>query len=628
MPRDDPHPPLAGPGTLDKLAFLARVSEVLSTSLDFDRVAAAVADLCVPQMGDWCLVDVVEGERDVRRVAASAADPAHLPLLAELQQRYPPSWDSPQPGPLAIRTGAPVPLPEIDAELISRHSYDEEHAALMHRLGIHSAVALPLVTQGRTVGALTLAFTARGRQLAGFDPQLAQELARRVAVALENARLYRELADREEQMRGAWELARQADRRKDEFLALLGHELRNPLAPILTALELLHRKDDGALGRELRILDRQVKHLKRLVDDLLDLSRITSGRLQLSLERVDLATVVGHALEMVAPLIEEREHHLDLDLPAGTLLLRGDPVRLAQVLANLLNNAARYTPRGGQVAVRARREGGEIVLTVRDSGKGIPQDVLPTLFEPFTQERQPPDRREGGLGLGLKLVQSLVELHGGSVTARSEGRDRGTEVEVRLPGRGAAGGVAAIAAGRPRQQGEALRILVVDDNRDAAEALAELLRLEGYQVVAAHEGRVALAMAAERPPDVALLDIGLPVMDGYELARRLRRQPSDHPLRLIALTGYGQEHDRRRSQAAGFDDHLVKPVDLATLRQALTGVPGAAGGSQLDVELPGADAAPPPRRAAAPATQDADDEPAADPSPPALTRDEEGEPLP
>jgi two-component system CheB/CheR fusion protein len=373
----------------------------------------------------------------------------------------------------------------------------------------------------------------------------------------------------------AEEALRQADRRKDEFLALLAHELRNPLAPITNALHLLRTGAD--LGEQDRhdafdVLERQVEHLVRLVDDLLDVNRITRGKIHLQKERVDVATVVARSVEGSRPLIDARRHALEVSLPQEPLVLEADPVRLAQALWNLLNNAAKYTPEGGRIGLTVRREGGEVVFRVRDNGMGIRPDMLGKVFDLFAQAERTLDRAEGGLGIGLTLVRRLTEMHGGTVEAHSEGPGRGSEFVLRFP-------LPPVAAGDavpqpdlvpPRSPVPGRRILVVDDNLDGARSLAKLLRLFGNDVRTVHDGRAALEVAAEYRPQVVFLDIGLPGMDGLEVCRHLRRQPGLGQTMVIALTGYGGDDDRRRSQEAGFHAHLVKPVDLDTLREVLS----------------------------------------------------------
>ena len=378
------------------------------------------------------------------------------------------------------------------------------------------------------------------------------------AAAAEHANLLRELEA--------------ANRAKDEFLAMLGHELRNPLSPIVTALDLLKRRGDGSTNREQDIIERQVGHLIRLVDDLLDVSKITRGKIVLRKEPLEIAGVVAKAVEIASDVFEERRHRLSIDVPAEGLRVEGDPVRLAQVLANLLTNAARYTDAGGSVSIRAGRDGQQVVVTVKDSGIGIAPELLPRIFDLFVQGGRSTDRKEGGLGLGLALVKSLVDLHGGSAVARSDGPGSGSEFEIRLPATSAAERTAEAAPAPPaKSQVPAKRVLVVDDNEDSAELLCEMLKWVGHEVAVAHDGPSALAQVDRFVPEVAVLDIGLPVMDGYELGKRLHELPRGAACRLIALSGYGQDRDRARSQAAGFEAHLVKPVDAQRLLQVIAG---------------------------------------------------------
>jgi PAS domain S-box-containing protein len=368
----------------------------------------------------------------------------------------------------------------------------------------------------------------------------------------------------------AREQAEAGNRAKDEFLALLGHELRNPLSPILTALELMRLRDAAAFPKERAIVERQVKHVVRLVDDLLDVSRITRGKVSLDRRRCDLADVVASAVELTSPLLEQREHRLTVRGTRG-MIVDGDPLRLSQVFANLLTNAAKYTPRAGDIVIESVRSEGSVRVSVRDTGIGIRADMLRNVFDLFAQERQALDRSEGGLGLGLSIVRSLVELHGGKVEARSEGLGQGSEFSVSLP---VSSELDAPASPRPPRRRSSLpsgiSVLVVDDNEDAADLLAQALGDWGEIVRVAHDGPAALRVLETFTPDVALLDIGLPAMDGYELARRLRALPALANVRLVAVTGYGQARDREAAEQAGFHEHVVKPVDLSKLEGLLS----------------------------------------------------------
>ncbi len=369
----------------------------------------------------------------------------------------------------------------------------------------------------------------------------------------------------------AEEQLRDQDRRKDEFLATLAHELRNPLAPIRTGLELIQITNDASVVHRVhQMMGRQLVHLVRMVDDLLDISRVTMGKVQLVTERVEIDHVINSAVETVRSLFEKNGVELVLDVAADPLVVQGDPTRLAQIVANLLSNAAKYTPRGGRVVVSAALRGEQVEIAVTDTGIGIPPEKLPQVFEMFAQLGQSIDRASGGLGIGLTLARRLVELHGGTIDAQSEGPGRGARFVVRLPLRTIAHEQRSTVAPVPR--GASLRILVVDDNVDAAEALAALLEISGHAIRLAHTGQDALSIAVEQRPDVLLLDIGLPGIDGYEVARRIRADSSQPQPMLVALTGWGAEEDRRKGRDAGFDEHLVKPVDHARLAALLAAV--------------------------------------------------------
>jgi signal transduction histidine kinase/DNA-binding response OmpR family regulator len=430
------------------------------------------------------------------------------------------------------------------------------------RAGCRASRSTPLRTSGGESVAIIVTFFQRPHDPAESETRLVELYARQAAESIDNARLY--LAIRE------------ADRKKNEFLAMLAHELRNPLAPLLNSLYMLRsgRLGGPEAGQVQDIAERQARHLVRLVDDLLDVSRIHTGKIQLRTGPVDLREAVARAAEAVRSLIEARRLELTLSLPDEPLPLTADAARLEQVLANLLNNAAKYTEPGGRITVEARREREEVVVRIQDTGIGIAPELLPRVFDLFAQAEQSLDRSQGGLGIGLTLVRRLVELHGGSITAASAGVGLGSEFVARLPMASAACPDAAHAGDRrdPIPDGGApatMHVLVVDDNTDAARVLARLLEARGYQVEVAHDGPAALAQAQARPPDAILLDIGLPGVDGYEVARRLRAVDGPDRALLVALSGYGREEDRQRSREAGMDAHLTKPVDPQTLDELL-----------------------------------------------------------
>jgi signal transduction histidine kinase/CheY-like chemotaxis protein len=376
-----------------------------------------------------------------------------------------------------------------------------------------------------------------------------------------------------QQIEEANQEAQRASRAKDEFLAMLGHELRNPLAPILTALQLMRLRGGTGAEKERAVIERQVNHVVRLVDDLLDVSRITRGKVDLRKQHLEIAEAVAKAIEVASPLLEQRQHRLTVNVPQRGLVVDADPARLAQVISNLLTNAAKYTEPNGAITIDASSDGDEVVLEVRDTGIGISSDLLPRVFDLFWQEPQALDRSQGGLGLGLAIVRTLVSVHGGTISAHSEGRGHGSEFTLRLPlverGRATVPQAQEPAARAATHDGK--RVLIVDDNVDAAEMLGFALESMGCTIQIAHDGPSALRVAQRFVADIALLDIGLPVMDGYELARRLRELPGFAQTHLVAVTGYGQQDDRRRSSEAGFNAHLVKPVEIEAIAEVVRG---------------------------------------------------------
>jgi signal transduction histidine kinase/ActR/RegA family two-component response regulator len=364
---------------------------------------------------------------------------------------------------------------------------------------------------------------------------------------------------------------RDADRRKDEFLAMLAHELRNPLAPIGMAAKILRlgQATPGRVQQTCEIIDRQIRHMTRLLDDLLDVSRVTRGSVVLAQELLDMGAIVRDAVEQARPLVEARCHRLSLALPTQAAQVCGDGTRLVQIVTNLLNNATRYTPQGGVIELELTQDGSTVQLVVRDNGIGIDAALLPHVFDLFVQGDRSSDRAQGGLGVGLALVKSLVEQHGGSIGAASAGQGTGSEFTIRLPRTHEDPPALALPRQGDTDAVRALDILIVDDNADAADTLSMYLSTMGHQLRVAYEGHSALGLAAETAPDVLLLDIGLPDIDGYELAQRVRALPQTTHATLIALTGYGQDSDRERSVAAGFNHHLTKPVDVAALLRLL-----------------------------------------------------------
>jgi signal transduction histidine kinase len=430
--------------------------------------------------------------------------------------------------------------------------------------GIRAVQSTPLVTRdGRLLGMLSNHWNEQHRP-AARELRYLDLLARMASDYIERTQAEQSLLE--------------ADRRKNEFLAMLAHELRNPLAPIGNAVEVLQRSrgDDDRVEEASALLDRQVRQLVRLVVVLLDMSRITSGKIELRRELVELGSIINQAVEGTRWLVQSMEHELQVTMPMHPLRLRADPARLSQVVSNLLTNACKFMDRGGRIRLTLGEEGNQAIISVRDEGIGIGDTQLPHIFDLFMQADTSLERTTGGLGIGLTLVKSLVEMHGGSVQARSEGAGRGSEFILRFPGlleRGPA----------PRRElvglepgvGGGQRVLVVDDNRDSAESLALMLGLSGYDVHKAYDGLVAIEVAAKLHPDVILLDIGLPSLNGYDVCRRIRQEAGAADALIIALTGWGQDGDKRRSAEAGFDGHLVKPVNLGVLTALINSRPAA-----------------------------------------------------
>lgn len=551
----------------ERTRLLADAGATLGASLDYHTTLQQLSRLLVPRLADWCAVDLLDSNGNLQRVAVHHVDAAQVARASELFARYPPRRGDPQGVWHVIDTREVDWVPAIADDLLQAAAQDDEHLAVLRALGLRSYICLPLVSRDTAIGALTLVFAESGRRYEASDVELAADLARRAAVAVENAQLYQQLRDEH--------------RRKDEFLATLAHELRNPLAPIRTGLGILRLQDTAGTGdRTLSTMERQLAHMVRLVDDLLDVSRVTRGAISLDTARVDLFTIVGAAIEATRPQVEAAGVHLAVRLPEAPIVIDADATRMAQVLGNLLTNAAKFTPHGGRVELSAAVEGADAVLRVSDTGRGIPGSMLSHIFEMFAQVHADDGHTRGGLGIGLTLVRRLVELHGGHVVAESGGPGAGSTFTVRLPlarsrltpERDQSVQPSPVASASLRR-----RVLVVDDNTDAATMLAALLTQLGHDVRTAGDGPAALSLLDGFTPDLALLDIGLPGMSGYELARRLRAREDCRDVRLVAVTGWGQPDDRRRSLDAGFDEHLTKPVDPRAIREVIDDPQGTRG---------------------------------------------------
>jgi signal transduction histidine kinase/ActR/RegA family two-component response regulator len=539
--------------------FLADIGVLLASSLDYSNILADVASATVPRFADWCVLELVDERLSGTVPIARHADPRKAVLVLKMRRRLRDLGDFDGGLSSVMRSGVSLHHPRLDPEqLLGRFGAHEGLVELMRDVGVGSSVIVPISARGQVLGAVLISRSDPARAYDEQDLACAEELGRRLGLALDNARLYQE--------------ARNADRAKDEFLAMLSHELRNPLAPILLSLELMDLEGESRFAGERAMIARHVRHVVGLIEDLLDVSRITRGKVKIERELGELAPIVAAAVDMAAPQLEDRKHRLIVSVPERGLLLSADRGRLTQAIVNLLTNAAKYTEPGGIIALTATGELGEVVVRVQDSGIGIAPELLPRIFDLFMQGQSDLDRSHGGLGIGLTIVKSIVTLHEGTISAHSAGLGQGSEFVMRLPlaaSEDAAVEVPAIEARSP--SGDHCRVLAVDDNVDAALTLGQALGALGCTVQVVHDGAAALAALPTFAPELVLLDIGLPGMDGYEVARRLR-SASPHPaLRIVAVTGYGQSSDRVRSRDAGFDDHVVKPVSLDILRRVLAG---------------------------------------------------------
>lgn len=521
----------AAEDAIHRADFLAEASRVLSRSLNMDDTIAAILELCVPMLGERAILGLSDSEGGVRRLEMHPA----------------PRADDPEVFTPELRLAADEVIREREFRLVAWSNG-------------RAAAVCPLMAGDEIRGALAL--LARDGFFDSTRVALVREFGGRAAIAMENARLY--------------SAVQEADRRKNEFLAMLAHELRNPLAPIRNAVHILASAEElpPKLGWARDVIGRQADHMARLIDDLLDVSRIVQGKVAVKPETLQLSTLIERSVEASSPRLGAREQVLDVVLPREPIELEGDAVRLSQVLSNLINNACKFSPPNSRIRLESEFQDGELQIAVKDEGAGIAPEFLPHMFDLFAQADQSLDRSQGGLGIGLTLVKHLVELHGGRVSASSEGLGKGAQITVTLPARVSTHPVEAAAPAGPRPPAAhgaaASRILVVDDLAPSAETLMTLLEMEGFEVRVAHEGQDALRIAREFRPQVVLLDIGLPGMNGFEVAHGLRSQEESKDALLIALTGYGEAESRTRSAQAGFDFHMVKPADVDLLLTMLS----------------------------------------------------------
>jgi signal transduction histidine kinase/CheY-like chemotaxis protein len=544
-------------------AFLAEASVQLASSLDWRRTITAVMRLAIPDLADWCVLEVIDPGAAVRCVSVLHREPTKEALARKLVD------DGGSCSPLVdvMDTGQGALLTRLEQPLIDSGA-PKERIETLRALGLGSAMIVPLPARGRTLGRLSFVREAEGAYDGG-DLGLAEAIGRRAGIAIDNAWLYESERSARERAEAAERALMEADRRKDQFLAVLAHELRNPLAPVMNAAEILRKRggDDPLVQRSREIIERQVQHMARMIDDLLDASRVSRGKMMLRPERIDLASIVRATVEDRRSEAERASLALDVVVPRLPVWTQGDKTRIAQAVGNLLHNAIKFTDSGGRVCIELTVEGKSARITVKDSGVGIRSEILDRVFEPFSQDDQTLARTQGGLGIGLALVKGLVELHDGTVSAESQGPGRGSEFRIVLPLKD---GAMQSAAGDVEQRSGRRRVLVIEDNVDAAEMLAALLELAGHSTAIAHDGAQGLVAAREFRPDIVLCDIGLPGdLDGYAVARAFRGSVELSACVLVALTGYGQEADRARALQEGFDLHLTKPFNPRQLEDLI-----------------------------------------------------------
>jgi PAS domain S-box-containing protein len=565
--------------------FLSRAGEALVSSIDYEATLQTVTRLAVPTLADWCGVDLAD-EGGTRQVAVAHVDPTKVEFARELGRRYPPDRKATTGVAEVIRSGKSVLYPEIPAALLEASAKDADHLRILRDLRLESAMTVALRTRGRVFGAMTFIYAGSGRRYGEDDLAFAEDFARRAAMAIENALALKDAEDARENERWLRTEAELASRAKDEFLATVSHELRTPLNAILGwTVTLRGRKPPEDVDRALAVVERNARVQAKLIEDVLDVSRIISGKLSLNLGPTNMAEVVRAAIETVTPAAEAKQIAMNAEIPDESLTITADANRTQQIVWNLLSNAVKFTPKGGRVLVQVHREGSDVRLRVTDTGEGIRPAVLPHIFEAFRQADASTTRRHGGLGLGLAIVRQLVAAHGGSVRAESEGLGLGATFVVELPARSAVPAIgrsptraaaldAQPAAHAPRIEG--LRLLVVDDELDALALVGEVLREYGADVHVASSADEAFSKMVAVKPDVIVSDVGMPDVDGYALIRRIRTLAADEGGRTpaVALTAYASAEDARRAFAAGYQAHATKPVDpvhLATLVANLGG---------------------------------------------------------
>ena len=558
----------------ESLEFLAEAGVLLSSSLDHRSTLSRLTELLVPRLADWCAVHL-DGE-SADDMPLAHVDPAKLSVLRDIYRYFPLPSDATYGHAQVVRTGKPEYVPEVEPGPLDRAAQGPAHLALLRAINVVSWMVVPLRVQGNTIGALTLAYSDSGRRYSPHDLVLAEEIARRAAVAIDNARLY--ALSQTERSR-----VETATRAKDEFVAMISHELRTPLNAILGWLRLMRggKMPDAKREHALAVIERNAHAQSQLVGDLLDISRAVTGKLHINPSRVDLSSIVDPAIEGARPAIDAKRIHLEVDVDRESPLVHGDVDRLQQVIGNILSNAVKFTPKAGRIRIRLRRVDADFELTVEDNGEGISESFLPHVFESFRQSDGSSSRSHGGLGIGLSIAKHIVELHGGSVRAESRGLGLGATFAVRLP----VSPIASKPSDAPRAVGtregsadsvlpaalRGIRILLVEDEPDARELLMYVLETCGMEVAVAGSVAEAMTTLESYTPHVIISDIGMPNEDGYSLSRSVRMLPSEEKRSIpaIALTAFARNEDRARALVAGFNLHMTKPVEPTTLVSAV-----------------------------------------------------------
>ena len=560
----------------NRLSFMTEAAAVLASSLDYDRTLKRVAELSVPNIADWCAVDMMDKNGELHRLAVAHVDPEKVHWAHEIHEKYPPREEDVGGVYDVIRTGKSLLMEEIPEELLREGARDEEHRLIIEELALCSAMVVPLEARGSRVGAITFVSAESRRHFDKWDLLVAEELAHSAGLAISNAQLYRE--------------AQEANRAKDDFLATVSHELRTPLNAILGWANMLRtaRMSSEKQAHALEVIERNARAQSQLIEDLLDVSRIISGNLRLEVRSVDLGRIIDAAVDVVSPAAESRGVSLEVLVDDDARPATGDPDRLQQIVWNLLSNAVKFTDRGGRVTIGLTRQDSRAVITVVDTGAGIDSDQLPFVFERFKQAltHGSGTRGRGGLGLGLAIVKHLVELHGGTVAVKSDGPGRGSMFTVSLP-------LAAVVLDGParsvsrtptRIKGsvlDGLRVLIVDDEDDARSLIAEILTTHGAKVTACGSAAEAFEHLTREPPDVLVSDIGMPGEDGYSFIGRVRawaREQGEAMVPSAALTAYARMEDRTRAMLAGFHSHVAKPVEADELVVVVASLAGRTGG--------------------------------------------------